>query len=316
MAFEGEFVQAICAGTLVGPQRVVTAGHCVSGSSASDVFVIANKKELFGDEFIGVSATELAPSYAPGTATDVAILTLVDAPVPATTIDTLAATEAAEFPAGASAQIAGWGSITGLEESTYYLQQGTVTLEATCGAPGIRCSVTPTEPCSGDSGDPAIVQLGADTVSKDPSPANGTWRLVGIVVGGSSDCTFGAYADLTEPAMRAFVGSSLDDPPVIPVSAATPPPPAARSFPPPQTKLLKAQINPKQGSATFKFKGLGNLRGFQCALASSRQKPKFKACRSPKRYKNLAPGTYTFKVRALGPGGTDGSPAKKRFTLR
>jgi hypothetical protein len=29
----------------------------------------------------------------------------------------------------------------------------------------------------------------------------------------------------------------------------------------------------------------------------------------------LKPGKYTFKVRAVGPGGTDPSPAKKKFTI-
>ncbi len=36
---------------------------------------------------------------------------------------------------------------------------------------------------------------------------------------------------------------------------------------------------------------------------------------SPQTYKHLKPGKYRFAVRAVGPGGTDPSPAKKRFKI-
>lgn len=86
---------------------------------------------------------------------------------------------------------------------------------------------------------------------------------------------------------------------------------------PPNTKILKAMISSKKRKATFKFKAIGKGTGFQCALL---RKPahsaKFKACHSPKTYKKLKPGKYTFEVRAVGPGGVDRTPAKKAFKLK
>jgi hypothetical protein len=50
---------------------------------------------------------------------------------------------------------------------------------------------------------------------------------------------------------------------------------------------------------------------FQCKLDRGR----FAGCTSPKAYR-LGPGKHNFSVRAVGPGGTDPSPAKLRFRIR
>ncbi len=96
---------------------------------------------------------------------------------------------------------------------------------------------------------------------------------------------------------------------------APPPPPKA-----PNTKIIKAKIDNKKGSAKFTLKATGDSTGFQCALAKKPKhgKPKlhFKSCHSPKSYKHLKTGHYTFEVRAKDPGGTDKSPAKKQFTIK
>ena len=85
----------------------------------------------------------------------------------------------------------------------------------------------------------------------------------------------------------------------------------------PNTKITKAKISPATRSATFKFKALGKATGFQCALESkNHNKRKFNKCRSPKTYKKLKPGTYTFEVRAESSVGKDPSPAKRRFTIK
>jgi hypothetical protein len=57
----------------------------------------------------------------------------------------------------------------------------------------------------GDSGDPAIVQVGPDSVAGDPSPGNGTWRLVAIVIFGEGECERTGYADLTVASMRSVI---------------------------------------------------------------------------------------------------------------
>lgn len=91
----------------------------------------------------------------------------------------------------------------------------------------------------------------------------------------------------------------------------------------PETKIDKAKI--KGDKATIKFSATGLSTGFQCALkkpkkpkkaAAAAAKVKFKTCKSPRKYTNLKPGKYKFSVRAVGPGGTDASPAKKRFKIK
>lgn len=85
---------------------------------------------------------------------------------------------------------------------------------------------------------------------------------------------------------------------------------------PPDTKITKAKINPRRRAATFRFKAIGGASGFQCALARRHQrKPKFRKCRSPKSYRHLRAGRYTFSVRAVGSAGADPTPAKRKFKI-
>ena len=95
-----------------------------------------------------------------------------------------------------------------------------------------------------------------------------------------------------------------------PCTVKEPPPPP----PPPGTKITKSTIDQKKDKATFKFKGTGDFTGLQCKLAGKSNQ--FKSCTSPKTYKNLKKGKYTFQVRAVGPGGNDPSPAKKSFKIK
>jgi hypothetical protein len=97
-----------------------------------------------------------------------------------------------------------------------------------------------------------------------------------------------------------------------------PPPPSA----PPDTKITKKKVSSRTHRARFSFEAIGTATGFQCRLkrpVKRRHKAKaahFKACKSPKAYKRLKHGRYLFAVRAVGPGGTDPTPAKKKFRIR
>jgi 6-phosphogluconolactonase (cycloisomerase 2 family) len=90
----------------------------------------------------------------------------------------------------------------------------------------------------------------------------------------------------------------------------------------PDTKIKKAKINQAANSATFKFAAIGAPKAkartstFQCALLKkAHAKPKFKRCKSPKKYKHLKPRKYVFEVRAVNSGATDPTPAKKKFKI-
>ena len=98
--------------------------------------------------------------------------------------------------------------------------------------------------------------------------------------------------------------------------------------PPKGTMITKAKI--KQGKkrtrvargkptakAIFSFSAPGALTGYQCMLVKPKPKKgkkplrRFSSCASPKRYKKLHKGRYTFKVRARNILGVDAKPAQR-----
>jgi len=84
----------------------------------------------------------------------------------------------------------------------------------------------------------------------------------------------------------------------------------------PNTKITKTSIASGARTAAFTFKAVGPYSmGFQCALKKAGKKAAFTSCPSHQKYAHLAPGSYTFEVAAIGPGGADPSPAKKTFTI-
>jgi hypothetical protein len=88
---------------------------------------------------------------------------------------------------------------------------------------------------------------------------------------------------------------------------------------PPNTTITKESISRKAGSATFAFKASAAASHFQCALvkqgSGSQPRPAYASCSSPKSYRHLRPGDYTFLVRALDAGGADPTPARGSFTI-
>lgn len=95
------------------------------------------------------------------------------------------------------------------------------------------------------------------------------------------------------------------------------------------TRITAAKINRKRKTAKFSFSAPGAITGYQCLLvrpkakrhgakksARKAKKPKFASCATPKTYKHLKPGRFTFKVRALDILGADAKPAKRAFRLK
>ena len=58
-------------------------------------------------------------------------------------------------------------------------------------------------------------------------------------------------------------------------------------------------------------------KGLHCVLvARGHAGRRFKPCKSPKRYRRLKSGRYTFKVRAYNAAGKEKTPAKRQFRIR
>jgi len=92
--------------------------------------------------------------------------------------------------------------------------------------------------------------------------------------------------------------------------------------PPSATTITRATIDRRKRSAKFKFDGTYDPTAYRCALVrigsakhDRTPPPSYRGCRSPKRYSYLKKGRYVFYVYAVGPGGSDPTPATQAFRL-
>jgi hypothetical protein len=90
----------------------------------------------------------------------------------------------------------------------------------------------------------------------------------------------------------------------------------------PKTRLLKETVSSRRHTATFRFTATGDWTRFQCALirlptrkGAKTPSPRYSSCGSPKTFTHLKAGRYRLRVRAVGPGGADKSPAVYGFRM-
>jgi DNA-binding beta-propeller fold protein YncE len=188
------------------------------------------------------------------------------------------------------------------------------------GAPSITgaSTVGSTLSCSQGSWAPDLL---GELLYRAPQGIGHQWSLngadlAGAVQGSITASTPGDYR--CKVTATNFAGSTAQESAPFTVSApvvSALPAPSIANLPAPNTKISKAKINSKKHMATFKFKATGSSTGFQCALLKKHKKAKFSQCSSPKTYKRLRRGKYTFEVRAAGAGGVDPTPVKKTFKI-
>ena len=92
---------------------------------------------------------------------------------------------------------------------------------------------------------------------------------------------------------------------------------------PPDTVLLGESVDRSRHSVTVRFRATGSAKAIRCALvraatpvAAGTATPSYLGCRSPWVLTGLQAGSYVLRVRAVGPGGPDPTPATFRFTFR
>jgi hypothetical protein len=146
------------------------------------------------------------------------------------------------------------------------------------------------------------------SVSDQRLYAGGTFTSAGGDVQARSVTSFALSQIIAQPTPTPTPG-----PAAVPTPTVTPTPTPPPDTTPPRTTLRKALINQAQHRATFKFASGEAGATYACKL----DKQKFKACTSPKTYRNLKPGRHEFRVKARDrAGNVDRTPSVKKFRIK
>ncbi len=160
-----------CGGTLVRPNKVVTAAHCTEGDSPSAIRVVAGREDKNSTAGVVARVTRIwiSPSWNPSRFTgDVSVLTL-DRNLTYGTRPIATSADSALYAAGTSSRILGWGTTCSGCSASRYLLTATVPLTSNtyCSsaygsefiASAMVCAGYPqggVDTCQGDSGGPLI----------------------------------------------------------------------------------------------------------------------------------------------------------------
>ncbi|GAA2247998.1 serine protease [Streptomyces ruber] len=161
-----------CGGTLVAPDKVVTAAHCMVGRSTSSTRVVGGRTYRNGSDgtVAQVSRIWIHPSYTSATrGYDVAVLTLSSS-MPYTTAPYVSASQTGVYAAGTTARILGWGTTSSGGSSSNQLRTATVPTvsDSSCSssygssykASDMVCAGYASggvDTCQGDSGGPLMI---------------------------------------------------------------------------------------------------------------------------------------------------------------
>ncbi|MDX6588270.1 MAG: chymotrypsin [Solirubrobacterales bacterium] len=282
-----------CTGVLISPRVVATAAHCIEQNGDLVATGLDSVEGAEPADFVEVVDSAVIPSYSPMDldSPDLGRLVL-EAPIPDTaSIELLEPTESAEVVGtGAIALVGGYGDTADNTSDSGVLRQGAIDELDPCSSQNKFCSTSgPPTVCGGDSGGPLIVQLGADTITANPDPSNGEWRLAGITNFGDQDCSFfAAFSSLLDTEQRDFLA---------PVDTTI-------------TKGPKRKVRGKR--ATFEFSASsasGDTLAFKCSL----DREEFEACSSPHTTRKVSKGKHLFEVRAIAGAMEDLTPASHRW---
>lgn len=196
-------VTVTCSGTLVAPQVVLTAAHCVVGKSALEIHVGA---PVGTGRFIQVTETVVHPMFDDAShAYDLAIVRLAE-PAGVTPVSLPSATLGASS-IGMTARIVGFGTVMASGLTDGERRTGTMTISAVDPLT-FTATPSPSNSCGGDSGGPVFV---GD-------------QLVGVTIAGDPTCRVRATNARVDISIADFVRPQVDAPlPASPPPGDAPP---------------------------------------------------------------------------------------------
>lgn len=193
-----EVPRVICTGTLIAPRVVLTAGHCIGTFGDRSPYEIYIGPAVDGSaQSYGIVVDAVAhPLFASTPDHDLGLLLLADeAPVAPVALPASALDDSA---IGLPARAVGYGSTAAGTEPDGIKRDGLMQISE-LGPARFRADADPAVSCSGDSGGPVFVDLGAGE------------ELVGVASRGDFFC--GNYADnaRVDVALDDFILPTLED---------------------------------------------------------------------------------------------------------
>jgi trypsin len=256
---------AICSGTVVASNVVLTAGHCAEDSATGNVndpstYVVKTGAVTWTDATAGqvtrVSRVLVHPAYNEATGAYDAALLQLSTPTPAPVMPLADGGDLALLQAGHLAVVYGWGvSVLGSSDPSTTLRYGGIVTQspAYCTSHGQQlgfafnpygsfCAIDPngtTGGCHGDSGGPLIALRPNNTIAE-----------IGITSRGADDCAltqpgFFTRVDAVSSWVGAWIAALAPVPPAVPApTAPATPAPAAPTTPPAPTPVAPVVVTP------------------------------------------------------------------------